>query len=189
MATQSMTRKSAATILNSRKLVNKPGKFTLKVTSAANFIRSNKDGSKTPVTIVNFAAMTPYQLGQAQEHFKAGDFQEATNLNLSASQLAGQYVPAKGEIVDVEVDTIQNNEGIDILVVSSIVPRQAEKAASITGFSAEDSSLDIEDMRDALIEAGMKKVAANKLSDEEVEEAYAELEETTEKSKTETELV
>jgi len=137
MATQ-MDRKSAAAILNSRKLVNKVGKFTLKVTSAQPFLRTNNDGSITPVTIVNFAGMTSYQLQQATELFKAGKYQEATNLNLSASQLQGQYVPSKGEIVDVEIDTIKNKEGIDILVVGTIVARQAENAAKISGFDAEE---------------------------------------------------
>lgn len=128
-----MDKKSAVQILNSRKLVNKVGKFTLKVTSTNPFLRP--DG--TAVTIVNFAAMTAYQLGKAKELFAAGEYQEATNLNLSASQLSGRYVPAKGEIVDVEITEIENKEGINILVVDTIVPRQAERATAIS-FSMDD---------------------------------------------------
>jgi len=178
MATQ-MDRKSAAAILNSRKLVNKVGKFTLKVTSAQPFLRTNKDQSTTAVTIVNFAGMTTYQVQKATELFKAGKYQEATNLNLSASQLQGQYVPSKGEIVDVEIDTIKNNDGIDILVVGTIVARQAEAAARISGFGDDDSSsISVEDMREFLIESGeVTKAKANKLSDAEVSEAYAEAKE------------
>lgn len=132
-----MTKESAVQILNSRKLIAKEGKFTVKVTSAAPFLRENKDGSTTPVTIVNFAAMTPYQLGEAKKLFAAGDYQGATNLNMSASQLSGQFVPLKGEIVDVEVGTINNKDGVAILVVTSIIARQAEKAGSIS-FSLEE---------------------------------------------------
>lgn len=145
-----MTKESAVQILNSRKLISKEGKFTVKVTSAAPFLRENNDGSKTPVTIVNFAAMTQYQLSQAQELFKTGDYQGATNLNMSASQLSGQFVPLKGEIVDVEVGTIQNKEGINILVVTSIVARQAEKAGTIS-FSLEEDAVETATKAEAVL--------------------------------------
>jgi len=140
-----MDRKSASQILNSRKLIHKVGKVTLKVTSVQPFQR--EDGTLT--TIVNLNGMTAYQLEKAKEHFEAGEYQEATNLNLSSSQLAGRYIPAKGEIVDVEVTEITNKEGINILVVDTIVPRQAEQAPSINMFTAEDEESLVESKSNA----------------------------------------
>lgn len=122
-----MDKKSALQILNSRRLVNKVGKITLKCTSTQPFERP--DGTMT--TIVNFNGMTEYQYKKAKELFAAGEYQEATNLNMSASQLSGRFVPSKGETVDVEITEIKNKDGINILVVDSIVPRQAEVAPRI----------------------------------------------------------
>lgn len=144
-----MDKKQAKQILTSRKLVATTGKFTVKCTNTNPFRRENKDGSFTDVTIVNFAAMTPYQLEQAQELFKEGKFQEATNTNLSASQLPGQYIPAKGEIVDVEMDTIENKEGVSILVVGTIVPRKAEEARRISADAFSDEESEEEETVDA----------------------------------------
>lgn len=132
-----MDRKSASQILNSRKLVSKVGKVTLRVTSVSPFQR--EDGTMT--TIVNFNGMTPYQLEKAKEHFSAGEYDEAINLNISASQLSGRFVPSKGEIVDVEIAMIENKDGVNILVVDTIVPRQAEVAPSISGFTADDEEI------------------------------------------------
>lgn len=130
-----MDRKSAVQILNSRKLVNKVGKITLKCTSTNPFMR--EDGTAT--TIVNFNGMTEYQLNKAKELFEAGEYQEATNLNMSASQLSGRFVPSKGEIVDVEITEINNKDGIKILVVDSIIPRKAEAAPRINFFTEEEN--------------------------------------------------
>lgn len=134
-----MDKLQAKQILVSRKLVAGEGKTTLKVTNVNPFMRQLKDGSGSQlVHIVNFAAMTAYQLDKAQQLFKAGDYQGATNTNLSASQLSGQYVPSKGEIVDVEVTTILNNDGIEILTVSNITPRKAVESAKISSSLFDD---------------------------------------------------
>jgi hypothetical protein len=124
----SLTKKEAVQILNSRKLIVKPGKVTLRATSVNPFQR--EDG--TLVMIVNFNAMTNYQLGKARELFAAGDFDGACNLNMSASQLQGRFVPSKGETVDVEITEIYSDKAeANILVVDSIIPRQAEAAPSV----------------------------------------------------------
>lgn len=127
-----LTKSEAKQILESRVLVPRPGKFTVKVTNVTyGHQRSNKDGSTSVVDIVNFAAMTPYQAQQAREKFIAGEFDEAANNSLSTSLLSGQFVPSKGEIVDVEISEMYSeNVKENILVVSSIVPRRAEKASS-----------------------------------------------------------
>lgn len=171
----SLDKKSAVQILNSRAVIAAPGKYTVKVTSTTPFIR---EGVAT--TIVNFAAMTAYQLSKAQEHFAAGEYDEACNLNMSASQLQGRYVPSKGEVVDVEVTEITNKEDINILVVDSIVPRQATVAARAKfSFDEEEgnaNSVSVADMKKALIDAGeLTTVKANKLSEAEINTLYAQL--------------
>lgn len=177
-----MDKQSAVQILNSRKLIGTEGKFTLKVTSASPFSRENKDGSTSQVMIVNFAAMTSYQEGEARKLFKAGDYQGATNLNMSVSQLPGQYVPSKGEIVDVEVGTINNKDGVAILVITSIIPRKAQSASAVK-FSLDEEDgeegLTTEEMREFLITSGeFTKVKAGKLTASEVSSAYAEAKDT-----------
>lgn len=165
-----LDKKSAIQILNSRVLISTVGKFTVKVTGTQPFMR--EDG--TAVTIINFAAMTQYQLGESKKAFAAGDYDAAANFNLSSSQLSGRYVPAKGEIVDVEISEIENKQGVNILVVDSIVPRQAIKAARIS-FSDEDDTTDVSDadMRKALVASGdYTQKLANKLEGEELTEAY-----------------
>lgn len=124
-----MDKLQASQILKSRVLIPSAGKYTVKATSVNPFIR--EDGTAT--TIVNFNATTAYQLGVAKEAFLAGDYEAAVGkgTSMSTSQLSGQYVPSKGEIVDIEVSDHVNNEGIEILVVSSIVPRKAVKAANL----------------------------------------------------------
>lgn len=134
-----MDKQQAKQILTSRKLVAGEGKTTLKVTNVNPFMRQLKDGSGSQlVHIVNFAAMTGYQFDKALALFKEGKYQEATNTNLSASQLSGQYVPSKGEIVDVEVTTVKNNDGIDILTISNITPRKAVESAKISASAFDD---------------------------------------------------
>lgn len=124
-----MDKKSAIQILESRKLITQPGKYQLKVTSATPFQR--EDG--TMVSITNYAAMTPYQLGEAKKLIKAEKFQEATNQSLSSSQrLANDYIPSKGEFVDVLVDEIVNKENITILAVVSVVAIKSTKATNVS---------------------------------------------------------
>ena len=146
----SLDKKSAVQILNSRKLITKVGKVTLRATSVSPFQR--EDG--TLVMIVNFNAMTAYQLAKAKELFAEGDFDGACNLNMSASQLQGRYVPSKGETVDVEISEITNKDGVDILVVDSIIPRVAETAPSVK-FSFDDE----EETSEETAKAGKKVVA------------------------------
>jgi hypothetical protein len=131
-----MEKDSALQILNSRKLISVPGKYTLKVTSATPFIREDN----TVVNITNYAAMTPYQLQQARELFKAGDYQKATNQALSSSQrIANDYLPAKGEHVEVLVDEIVNKEGITILAVVSVTAIKTSKAGNVSFEEVEET--------------------------------------------------
>lgn len=133
-----MDKQQAKQILSNRVLIPSEGKYTVKVTGTSPFMRGEQ-----ATTIVNFAAMTPWQVNKAKEKFNSGNFQEATNTNLTASQLPGQYVPAKGETVDIEVSEIENNDGVKILVVSGIVPRVAQKASAITAFDDDEEEVAI----------------------------------------------
>lgn len=120
-----ITKEVAINILQSRALVTDAGKYTAKVTSVNPFIR--EDGTQT--NIVNFNLMTAYQADSARKAFKEGDFAGALNgTSMTASQLQGQYVPSKGETVDVEIGWHTNKEGIDILVVNSVIARKAVAA-------------------------------------------------------------
>lgn len=120
-----ITKDVALNILNSRTLVNEADKFRVKVTSVNPFTR--EDGTQT--TIVNFAAMTPFHVQKATKAYKEGRYDEAVNgTSLTASQLNGMYVPSKGETVDIMVEDFVNKDGINILVVSSILPIKAKTA-------------------------------------------------------------
>lgn len=136
-----MERTQAIQILKSRVLIPSAGKYTVKTTSVNPFMR--EDG--TMVTIVNFNALTPYQADLAKKAFIAGDYESAVGkgTSLSTSQLNGQYVPVKGEIVDIEVSEIYSeNVGANILVVTSIVPRKAVQAKA---FSFEELLEEVEE--------------------------------------------
>lgn len=124
-----MDKKTALQILQSRVLVAEPGKYTVKCTSTNLF--TDESGTRT---IVNFNVMTPYQAELATKAFKEGNYEGATGkgTSLSTSQLQGQFVPQKGEVVDIEVSNHVNKEGITILVVSSIVPRKAIQAKAFS---------------------------------------------------------
>jgi len=126
-----MDKLQAQQILKSRLLIPGAGKYTVKCTTTNVFIR--EDG--TQVTIVNFNALTAYQADLAKKAFIAGDYEAATGkgTSLSTSQLPGQYVPSKGEIVDIEVSEMYSeNAQANILVVSSIVARKAVAAKAFS---------------------------------------------------------
>lgn len=122
-----MEKTNAIQILNSRKLITEPGKYNLKVTSVTPFNRE-----ETLVNITNYAAMTPYHLQQARALGAEDRWQEATNQALNSSQrIANDYLPSKGELVDVVVDEITNKDGIKILAVVSVTAMKTKTAASI----------------------------------------------------------
>lgn len=120
-----ITRENALSILQSRSVITEAGKYTVKCTNTTPYTR----GGGQQTTIVNFAAMTNYHADLAKKAFKAGDYDEAINsTSITASQLQGQYVPSKGETVDIEVGEHVNKNGDTILVVTSIVARKAVQA-------------------------------------------------------------
>ena len=139
-----ITQAVALNILNSRSLITEAGKYRVKVTSASPFTR--EDGTQT--TIVNFAAMTQFHAQKAIKAYKEGNYEDAVNgTSITASQLNGQYVPSKGETVDIMVEDFVNKDNINILVVSSIIPI---KAVTAKKFSL---SLEEELVEEPLVEA------------------------------------
>lgn len=108
-------------ILSSRKLIEKPGKYQVKVSQVTEY--TPEDG--TPRSIINLQATTRYHVGVALEALKTGEYQKALNTNLTATVfynegVASSYVPTNGEIVNVIVSEITNKNGEQILVVSSM---------------------------------------------------------------------
>lgn len=121
-----ITREVALNILQSRSVVSEAGKYTAKVTSVNPYLNP-ETGRKS--TIVNFNLMTDYQTSLAQKAFADGDYAGAINsTSMTASQLEGQYVPTKGETVDLEIVDHENKDGVTILVVDTIIARKSTKA-------------------------------------------------------------
>jgi hypothetical protein len=106
-----LTSEAAEKITSAKKIVDKPGAYNLKVTSVTPY-----DGKY----IVNLQAMTPYHEEQAQGFAEQGLLQDACNQNLTASQRQQDYIPSKGEWVKVNVDLIENSQGIMCLFVTSL---------------------------------------------------------------------
>jgi len=132
-----MDKESALKIFRSRKLITVPGLYLLKVTSTTPFRR--EDG--TVVNITNYAAMTPYHLDQAKALAAKELWQEATNQALSSSQrINNDYLPAKGEFVNVLVETIKNKEDINILAIVSVTAIKASTASNVS-FDSEEVSI------------------------------------------------
>ncbi len=126
-----MERLTAKQILESRVLIHSAGKYTCKVTSVNPYTDPETGNSRT---IVNFNAMTPYNASQATKAFKEGDYEASVGkgTSMSASQLNGQYIPSKGEIVDIEVVDYVTKDGENTIVVNTIVPRKAVAAKAFS---------------------------------------------------------
>jgi hypothetical protein len=102
-----MTLENAIQILKSRKLITEPGKIQVKVTNVTPFDRTVAGGDTILTNIVNFAAMTPYQFLEAKKLLKAGNYQEATNQNLTSSRRIGMdWTPKKGDMCEIVVDYV-----------------------------------------------------------------------------------
>lgn len=140
-----MERDNAINILKSRKVISGPGKYSVKITSATPYHRSIETGPDQ-VAIVNFNTMTPYHKETAATLFAQGDYQEAVNQNLTTSIREGDYMPTKGEIVDIVVEEITTNNGVKgLFVTGPCVPKKAEAPAAfdIEGFLGKTEGVSI----------------------------------------------
>lgn len=128
-----MEKLNSIQIIESRKLVATPGSYELKVTSVTPF---------EDKFIANFAAMTPYHLGEAKRLITEGEFQEATNQNISASLRPTDYIPAKGEIVKVYLDNVTTKSGVTGLFVTSVSEVKARTTTKVSlGFDDVDAEI------------------------------------------------
>lgn len=115
-----LTEDSLKAIISKRQMIIETGvRYQLKVTGANPYV--NKAG--VPVMIINFAAMTAYHLAEAKKHIAAGDLVSAGNKVVTASPRIGKdYVPTKGEIVDVVFEEVVTKDGEIAIFPVSITP-------------------------------------------------------------------
>lgn len=129
-------------ILKNRIQIAKAGKYRLKVTSASPYHDNGEDK-----VICNFNAMTTAHITgweivddegtvtkakSIQELVEEGNFDDAANRNLSSGQRVGRdYVPSKGEIVDVMVEKTTTKSGVTGLFVSSVTPVPVEASSKV----------------------------------------------------------
>lgn len=138
-----MEKENFVQIINSRSLLPQPGKYQVKVTNVTPFERPD---SGILTAIVNYAAMTPYQVTVAKERFKEAQallaegkteeaaemFQQASNTNLTSSQrIAIDFVPMKGEIVEVVLDIISTKNQDAALLVIGCQPLRTQSTTKV----------------------------------------------------------
>lgn len=136
-----MEKENAIQILNSRKLLTKPGKFQVKVTNITPFERP---GSGLLTNIVSYAAMTPFQLGEARRLFSEGDYQGATNQHLASSQRMGlDFTPTKGDLVNIVLDYIptKGDPTVKALLVVNCSAIATETATNVNFMNEDDMNL------------------------------------------------
>ena len=82
---------------------------------------TRKDGVK--VMIVNFNGMTEYHTKEAKKYVEAGDFVKAGNQCVTYSARIGKdFIPEKGQIVNVVFEEGVTKEGEAALWVTSVYP-------------------------------------------------------------------
>lgn len=114
-------------ILSSREQITEPTKRRVKVTSVTPF----NDVDRGLRYIVNYAAMTPDGVAKALDLIDSGDFQGAGNTNLTSNQRLTDYLPTKGELVEIVVDWVPSRENPDVkkLRVVGVNPIAASASA------------------------------------------------------------
>jgi hypothetical protein len=138
-----VTQELALQILNSRILVGSPTKITCKCTSSNDYF--GREGVKA---IANFNVTTPFHMEKAKVAFMDGDYDGAINgTSLSASIRTNDYMPAKGELVDLEIGEYTTKDGDTALGIMNIIPRKAKVMPKVdfgaflsTGVSVEADS-------------------------------------------------
>jgi hypothetical protein len=129
-----LTEKSAKRIIKARKLVNEPGTYELKVEREPNFHATEERS----VYIVNLGGVTPYQLSKAHSLFSEGKYQEAaneqltTNVRVSKEGEIRDYLPSKGEYVQVRIENVQTKSGETGLFVTSMTKAPVKEAKAVS---------------------------------------------------------
>ena len=128
------TKEQIKNILSSRMVIEKPGKYQVKVSQVTEY---TPEGG-TPRFIVNLTATTKFHVGRAIEALKAEDYQAALNTNLTATVFVNDgvpstYLPSKGETVNIIVSEMLNKQNEKILVVNSIMELPVVSANTAKG--------------------------------------------------------
>ena len=124
-----LTKESALAIIQSRTLITGPGKYSVKVTSVTPYVKGDT------VAIINVSAMNSFQANAAAEQFKAGDYDGAANNNLSSSARANDYIPSKGEFVNIQVEEVDTKSGDKALLIVSMTEQKAASAGKVNFLS------------------------------------------------------
>lgn len=128
-----MTQEGILKILSSREQFTEPTKRRVRVTGVTRY--TGEDG--VTVYLTNYAAMAPDGVQKAMEHLELGEFQQAGNTNLVSRQRLTDFIPAKGELVEIVVDWVPSRENPDVkkLRVVSVNPIAVSESAK-TDFTA-----------------------------------------------------
>ena len=124
-----LSKESALAIIQSRTLITGAGKYSVKVTSVTPYAKGDT------VAIINVAAMNAFQANAAAEQFKAGDYDGAAHNNLSSSARANDYIPSKGEFVNIQVEEIETKSGDKALLIVSMTEQKAASAGKVNFLS------------------------------------------------------
>lgn len=125
------TKEQALSILNSRKVIRKNGKYQVKVTSVHSF---------EDKYIVNVAAMNLYGANKAKELLTSEEYQEACNTNLSFNVFEGQESPLKGEFINIMVDDVKLKDGSTGKLIVGWSPIAVSEAETFSFDDVEESS-------------------------------------------------
>jgi len=142
-----LSKSDAARIMASRKLISAPGKYHVKVTNNVRYLAEQGTvhkalaGGVSQISIANFAACTPYHVQKFKELIQEGDYDGAANNCLTVSVRSNDYIPAKNEIVVINVDYVTTKSGEQALLVTSFsaLPVSNGGKLSIDDLLSEDS--------------------------------------------------
>lgn len=119
-------------IIKSRTIASTPNKkYTCKVTSVTPYHREMANGVQQ-VGIANVNLMSSYHLAEAKRLAAEGDFDGAGQQNLSFSIRSTDYMPAKGEVIEVFVGTYVNKDGIEATGITAYNPIAAVSGAYVS---------------------------------------------------------
>lgn len=135
------TKADAIKQLDKNKLIREEGNYVLRVSHVFHDVDAGR-------TYINLRAMTAHHQSKAMESIKAGEFNKATNNNLSGSIPTGDsrfYEPKSGDLVKVEIEEYTNKEGIPVLGVARISEAPTKKAEAVSFASLlEDTEEEVE---------------------------------------------
>ena len=138
-----ITQEIAKRILKSRKVISKPGKYQVKVTST----------HLMPTHfIINTNGMSPYDEKQAKQKYSEGEYEASLKSNLSTNVWVDEdsgevkgFLPEKDEIINIVCDFVQTKSGETGLFITSIsaIPVSATSSFSFDDLEEEKTEEDI----------------------------------------------